>query len=597
MKLEFDHEYKSIGRFNPVDLEQFSIITGKNGSGKTHLLESIKRGSCKIDSIDAREIVLFDLIAFTIENEQACETRQIAEEKRGAWSAFNGDNQKTTYGINTFVKLANQYFTKEERTSIKSIAAAKSKPILQLNFSDFKDKSLASKFMQYKNEHRRIFSDGRLKNDSRPRNIRRLAEKLDIFIDEINSDRFFHDYEATVLKEDFLPAQLGGVFMNYRLNEHIDKYSDHNEGNDRLPQCEPEQIDGQSRYGTTPPWEIINQFLAAYTGGRYSVTFPPPLTPNDVAYGSRLFRPRVRNAEKNIEIDYDSLSSGEKVLFMLALCMFKAESESVFPKLLLLDEVDATLHPSMIKNLLQVITGVLNKKGTRVVLATHSPTTVALAPAGCTYLVNPEGEDRIVKSPKNEAVAILTEGYMTLDEGLHLLDQLSSRQLIVVSEGDNAAYIEAAIGLFAPDRADKIDVYDKIRANSGDGQLRTLFEFFSRAKHETPIVVVWDPDYRSKGEKLAPSNKTYPFVLASNQDSRAEKGIESLFAAECFSSAELSHLDRPNHPVETFFDTDQKAAFRARMTAHPNREQFAGFEELVEYIVSLLPDHRGVHEH
>lgn len=596
MKLEFGRKYKSIGRFNPVDLEQFSIITGKNGSGKTHLLESIKRGSCRIDSIDTRDIVLFDLIAFTIENEAEYETRKITEEKNNAWSVFGGKNQNTIYNIKILAGLADQYLTKAEKIFIKDLAAHASKPVMQVDATDFMDESLAAKFTEYKDRFHKIFSSDDLKNDLRAENTRRLAEKLDMFIDEIDKSRFVHDYDATVLKEDFLPAQLGSVFMNYRLTEYVDT-DERRHGTGPAPEQHGSgQPGGRTGNKTTPPWEIINQFLAAYTGGRYSVTFPPPLTSRDVAYGSRSFRPQMRNAEKNIEIDYDSLSSGEKVLLMLALCMFKAESESVFPKLLLLDEVDATLHPSMIKNLLRVITGVLNKKGTRVVLATHSPTTVALAPDDCTYLVHPEGEDRIVKSPKNKAVAVLTEGYMTLDEGLHLLDQLTSRQLIVVSEGDNAAYIEAAIRLFAPDDADKIDVYDKIRANSGDGQLRTLFEFFSRARHETPIVVVWDPDYSSKGVKLTPSNNTYPFVLASNQNSRAKRGIESLFAAACFTNAELSHLDRPNRPVETSFDTDRKAVFRARMTSNPTREQFAGFKDLVEYIVNLLPDHRGVHE-
>lgn len=596
MKLEFDREYKSIGQFNPVDLEQFSIITGKNGSGKTHLLESIKRGSCRIDSIDTRDIVLFDLIAFKIENEAEYETRKITEKKNDAWSIFGGNVQNSIYGIQILSDLADQHLTNEEKTFIKDLAAYDSKPVMQVEATDFMDESLAAKFIEYKNKFYEIFYADGLKNDLQAKNIRRLAEKLDIFIDEIDKYRFVHDYDATVLKEDFLPAQLGSVFMNYRLTEYVDTDERRHSTDPAPAQRGPGQPGGRTANKTTPPWEIINQFLAAYTGDRYSVTFPPPLTSRDIAYGSRSFRPQIRNAEKNIEIDYDSLSSGEKVLLMLALCMFKAESGSVFPKLLLLDEVDATLHPSMIKNLLRVITGVLNKKGTRVVLATHSPTTVALVPAGCTYLVNPEGEDRIVKTSKNEAVAILTEGYMTLGEGLHLLDQLSSRQIMVVSEGDNAAYIEAAIRLFAPDHAGKIDVHDKIRASSGDGQLRMLFEFFSCTKHETPIVVVWDPDYRSKGERLTSSNNTHPFVLTANRDSRADRGIESLFAAACFTNAELSHLDRPNRPEETFFDTAQKAAFRARMTANPAREQFAGFKELVDYIVSLLPDHREVHE-
>lgn len=596
MRLEFGEKYKSIDRFRPVDLAQFSIMTGKNGSGKTHLLESIKRGSCRIDSVATRDIVLFDLIAFTIENEQECGTRQITEEKRNAWSILKGQIRNPVYNIDVLTNLANKFLTREEKGKIKSIAAAKSKPLMQLEHSDFKDEIIAVKFAQYVDKFHRIFSDSRIKDNPAAKGTCRLAERLDVFIDEINQARFVHDYEATVLKEDFLPAQLGTIFMNYRLNEYIDARPDHGNGDISAPERKPSSTGYGPRYGTTPPWDIINQFFTAYTGGKYSVTFPAPLTSSEIVYGSRTFLPQLRNKEKNIEIDYNSLSSGEKVLFMLALCMFKAESETVFPKLLLLDEVDATLHPSMIKNLLRVVTGVLNKKGTTVVLATHSPTTVSLAPDDCTYLVNPEGEERIVKSSKRDAVAILSEGYMTLDEGLHLLDQISSKQLIVISEGDNAAYIEAAIKLFAPSWADKIEVYDKIRDSSGAGQLRILFTFFSRTEHKTPIVIVWDPDYKDKGHTLTSSNNTHPFVLSPSPTTMAKGGgIESLFPEECFLRGELTRIDRPGHPLESHFDTDQKALFKDRMIKNANREWFSKFKELVDYIVSQLPQGAAVH--
>jgi len=55
---------------------------------------------------------------------------------------------------------------------------------------------------------------------------------------------------------------------------------------------------------------------------------------------------------------------------------------------LLLDEVDASLHPSMIKNLLDVIEKIFLKNGCKVILATHSPTTVALAPEESIYEIS-----------------------------------------------------------------------------------------------------------------------------------------------------------------------------------------------------------------
>lgn len=49
MKLVFSQTYKSIGALeNPPELRMFSIITGVNGSGKTHLLEAIASSKVQV---------------------------------------------------------------------------------------------------------------------------------------------------------------------------------------------------------------------------------------------------------------------------------------------------------------------------------------------------------------------------------------------------------------------------------------------------------------------------------------------------------------------------------------------------------------------
>ena len=64
MKLQFKEEYLSIKEFESIELTNFSILTGVNGSGKTHLLNALKNGNCQIDSIDRKDIVFFDFIQY-----------------------------------------------------------------------------------------------------------------------------------------------------------------------------------------------------------------------------------------------------------------------------------------------------------------------------------------------------------------------------------------------------------------------------------------------------------------------------------------------------------------------------------------------------
>jgi predicted ATPase len=59
----------------------------------------------------------------------------------------------------------------------------------------------------------------------------------------------------------------------------------------------------------------------------------------------------------------------------------------MLPRALLLDEIDASLHPSMIRTLLNAVQTAFVDKGSKVIVATHSPTTVALTPASSLYFV------------------------------------------------------------------------------------------------------------------------------------------------------------------------------------------------------------------
>ncbi len=119
---------------------------------------------------------------------------------------------------------------------------------------------------------------------------------------------------------------------------------------------------------------------------------------------------KLKHKYKDIEISFEDLSSGEKILMALVASIYKSQSDGVFPDILLLDEIDATLHPSMIKNLLKVIENIFLAKGVKVIFTTHSPTTVALAPNDSIYVMKKDGLDRIQKTSKEKAIKILTEG-------------------------------------------------------------------------------------------------------------------------------------------------------------------------------------------
>src|SRR5688572_11548238 len=64
MKIEFISEYKSVKKFDSFEMDDFSFLTGKNGSGKTHFLLAIKEGAIRVESISQDEIMHFDNSSF-----------------------------------------------------------------------------------------------------------------------------------------------------------------------------------------------------------------------------------------------------------------------------------------------------------------------------------------------------------------------------------------------------------------------------------------------------------------------------------------------------------------------------------------------------
>jgi predicted ATPase len=156
------------------------------------------------------------------------------------------------------------------------------------------------------------------------------------------------------------------------------------------------------------PWEIVNEALEV-AGFPYRVIAPFETKLLDQYYF------RLKDIYNKSIIDANELSSGEKVILQIVLWLFAAGVTQNYPKLLLLDEPDAHLHPAMTTQFLNVVSEVLvSRYGIRVIMTTHSPSTVALAPDGAVYQIE-RGEPEIKPiTQRSEAISILTAGMITV---------------------------------------------------------------------------------------------------------------------------------------------------------------------------------------
>lgn len=174
------------------------------------------------------------------------------------------------------------------------------------------------------------------------------------------------------------------------------------------------------------PWEVVNETLEV-AGFPYHVISPLEIGILDH------YELRLRDTSGQIEIRPADLSSGEQVLLQLNLWLFSSGKEGVFPKLLLLDEPDAHLHPSMTVQFLDVISEVLVRKhGVRVIMTTHSPSTVALAPEGAVFQMERGGAEVLPVTDRPAILSVLTAGLVTVSR--------ATRFCFVEDEDDVAFY-------------------------------------------------------------------------------------------------------------------------------------------------------------
>lgn len=156
------------------------------------------------------------------------------------------------------------------------------------------------------------------------------------------------------------------------------------------------------------PWDVVNESLKV-AGFPYEVVSPLTVGLLDN------YELKLKDTSSGIEVRPSDLSSGEQVLLQLILWLFSSSKEGVFPKLLLLDEPDAHLHPSMTVQFLDVISEVLVRKhGVRVIMTTHSPSTVALAPEGSIFQMERHCPKIEQVTDRAAILSVLTAGLITV---------------------------------------------------------------------------------------------------------------------------------------------------------------------------------------
>lgn len=430
--LNFRSVYKSISSLPDVNLPDLVVLTGRNGSGKTHLLEAVKGRAVTSSSVSdpTKDVALFNWNNIVPKDTGVFHPSQHQQKRSNWFTKIREAQDKTLPELRQMVLEAG--LPADRFTTIQKISRIDESTVKKY-VSDPLHQARAIQIIRagMKQHGKKVFAQtqSQIGDDIWKKVAAKIAnERPELFL-ETSESRFFDEDRLLWGEVDVFQQAFGRLFSTYRdlihQNDRLEKYPPKDEEGTR-------HLDGKEfveRYGE-PPWDFVNTILEVC-----KLDFrvePPPLH----EIGS--YEPKLIKQFSDIEMRFQDLSSGEKVLMSFALCLYNAHDarqEKPFPKLLLLDEVDAPLHPSMVASLLETIRSVLvDAKGVMVILTTHSPSTVALAPEESLYEMNPIGPT-VQKISKSRAVSILTYGVPTLSVSLE-----GRRQVFVESRTDAVIY-------------------------------------------------------------------------------------------------------------------------------------------------------------
>ena len=579
MKLKYIEEYKSIGLdikscLESLDFPDFSIITGTNGSGKTHLLEAILGKHVRVSVEDIEDygpITYFNYQNFVLD--------YLSDKQK------INPIQKAT-GDNEFMSIANQLLQTNQLVENPQFAKAMREYIYN---SVLDNKEISLKDLKEKYTFRVL-------TELSEKEFKQLINNVQNFVKDFCKKRTVKDLEKL---KDFivegipLVSEYSESYLGQSLFNNVKNYF-RNRARAKVDTPEGEAFDTkkyEEKHGINP-LALFNQVLRSFScnGYLFNENFPLSssqlLQMDDSEFYNFYYKTFLIKENDSVSIDIESLSSGEKTLLALASIIHKhiQKSQNDFISgVLLLDEIDTNLHHSMLNSMLKAIDDIFRKKYMmKIIMVTHSPTTVALAPDDSLFVMDVKNNtnERIRKTTKAEALNTLTEGYATLESGIMLINL--EKELVILTEGHNVAFIEKAIDFFAKDFKEKIDIIEKFIKTSGRNQLETYFNFLSKLPLKNKFLFVFDCDVDIS--KFKNTDKVIAFKF-DKKKSRISKGIENLFPEKLFGKEFYNEGKKHDGGIYTELN---KNKFRNHMLHSGKEEDFLNFKPLIDEMKSLL---------
>ena len=608
MRIDLKQPHKSIAALTTEELPDFSVLIGRNGAGKTQLLAAIKGGQAAIHSIGVDEIELYDMNSFRSPNNRGAgrDVNRFAKATADAYLLRRlGDRPPIETAAIIFGRCADE-IERDSGIEGRNAFVRKLKDEIQAlpEFTVFAARGRASPYKNalYEQVVAPLVPEANKNRAQRQSNAQKnsfnnnqaallcaamkLASKLPHELTYDDIVRASH-YEGGTLSNS-----VSAVFAAYRVDQFIWAHR----------RIETEQISysdliAEYRAKYPPPWESLREILSAMRAAavddevfNFDFSDPDDYELHMGNYEGFSFKAEMTNRTTGTQYDLDSLSSGERVLMALCLASFNQYLGRRRPKLLLLDELDAVLHPSMVAALVTTLKSLFVSHGTKVLMTSHSAMTVAaLDEAEIFRVARTQGRVTVSRATKSEAINELSEGLATVDAGLRIA-AYDEAKVTILTEGNNASHIKRWVQLnFSQD----VHVFDELAQHRSASQLLAYGRLLGRMNTNTHFVIVWDCDAADKAAtlrgELPSAAKVTAFAFKRRADNTiARNGIENNYDERVLEPFSISKVDSDGTLLAREFPKNRKTDFAKHVVLHCTAQDFTHFEELRAVVSAIL---------
>lgn len=603
MKIELKSPYKSLETLATEELPDFTVLIGRNGAGKTQLLEALRSGDAVVPGISGDEIDLFNMDSFRPPNNERGhrDANYFAKATADAYLLSQGNGRPLVkvaadvfYRFATDIERdqgveARENFERTLRDGVRSLP-------------DFTVFGSSAEGHAYQDElYREVLAPLVPRNasvrDGRPTGFdgnqaallstaMKHTAKLPHELTRDDILRAWH-YEGETIAND-----ISAVFATYKAEQFTWAH--------KRVETELVRVDDlMAEYRTKhrPPWEILGEVLsemrdAAGGYGLFDFEFSDPegWELHMGNYEHFTFEAEMTNRTNGARYELYSLSSGERVLMALCLASFNQYLGRRRPKLLLLDELDAVLHPSMVEALVRTLRVLFVSHGTKVLMTSHSPMTVAaLGDADVFSVVRTSSHVEVSRTTRSEAISELSEGLATVDVGLRIAAS-DEAKVTILTEGHNAKHLKRWVELNFPR---DVNVFEDLGQHTNDRQLLDYGRLLGRMNTNTHFVVVWDCDAKRKVETLSrdlPSAaKVTPYAFPERPDNAiAKKGIENNYDERLLAPYSTETRRSDGTLLNRAFDNSRKTEFADHVQEHGTEEYFTNYQDLHVIVREIL---------